>query len=97
MPLCADAVGERSLMDFSQRLGGRSERCEDAASDQSPAKDKRSLSLNLNLTSKLSSLREARRGGWLVPPRVMVPRGCLRFPCWVEVSPVPTMWLPLCS
>lgn len=91
MPLSADAVGERSFAEFSQRLGGRSERCEDAACDQSPAKDKRSLSLNLNLTSKLSSLRKARRGGWLVPTRVMAPHGCLRFPCWVEVLPVPAM------
>lgn len=63
MPLSADVVGERSLMKFSQRLGGGRECCKEAASDQSPAKDKHSLSLNLNLTSKLSSLREARRGG----------------------------------
>lgn len=91
MPLSADAVGERSLAEFSQRLGGKSERREDAACDQSPAKDKRSLSLNLNLTSKLSSLREARRGGWLVPTRVMAPHEGLRFPCWVEILPVPAM------
>ena len=65
MPLSADAVGERSLAEFSQRLGGKSERREDAARDQSPAKDKRSLSLNLNLTSKLSSLwRRGREAGW---------------------------------
>lgn len=56
MPGCSDASGERNLREFSQRQGREgSDHYKDGASNQSPANDKCSLSLNLNFTIKLKS------------------------------------------